>query len=663
VIGRDVYGGGALANTNTANNVANPPTPLKATVVNLYPGAKIGHDVYGGGRGQKEDQTNNITAIPAIVYGDVTVNQNGSKLTAAYSEEGLATGGRIFGGNNVNGTPKGHIKVHVIQTVGDNYSRPTDPNALNSTTVSYNYDLAAVYGGGNEAEYIPSDDNDNAEVLIEGCSNVSIHSVYGGGNAAAVPATLVTISGAYEIGYVFGGGNGAGTGNPGANVGYHAYSEHTSSSAEDKAWRQANKLYGTGVATTEVYGGRIHYIYGGSNTKGNVREIAVAMLDEVSTCPLVVDGIYGGGREAYMEGSSMLEMGCVTGLNEIYGGSEKADVGSNVELTITSGHFNKVFGGNNKGGRILGSIKVNIEQTGCVPITIDELYLGGNNAPYSVYGYFNDPFTVNLNGEEVTHYELKRPSDNNRIYDEPVLNIRSFKSIGNVYGGGNGKYAVMVANPIVDINVTQGWVNGEYVGNVAEYSDYKRTPALLQNDGVIDTVFGGGNAARVEGSPTVKIGDRINTKVLLKSMNDLYTTVGASGERRSDVLIQRDTKDNADAIKYTIVGDNNVPVSGKDPLTVNLSQTVKGATISGNVYGGGNAADVTGGTNIQVGPNGNGQSGNGGGNGAPTRSSQTTTQVSAQSEAQQPAAQQQPAQSNAATESNQSRSVNANRAD
>jgi hypothetical protein len=663
VIGRDVYGGGALANTNTANNVANPPTPLKATVVNLYPGAKIGHDVYGGGRGQKEDQTNNITAIPAIVYGNVTVNQNGSKLTAAYSEEGLATGGRIFGGNNVNGTPKGHIKVHVIQTVGDNYSRPTDPNALNSTTVSYNYDLAAVYGGGNEAEYIPSDNNDCAEVLIEGCSNVSIHSVYGGGNAAAVPATLVTISGAYEIGYVFGGGNGAGTGNPGANVGYHAYSEHTSSSDEDKAWRQANKLYGTGVATTEVYGGRIHYIYGGSNTKGNVREIAVAMLDEVSTCPLVVDGIYGGGREAYMEGSSMLEMGCVTGLNEIYGGSEKADVGSNVELTITSGHFNKVFGGNNKGGRILGSIKVNIEQTGCVPITIDELYLGGNNAPYSVYGYFNDPFTVNLNGEEVTHYELKRPSDNNRIYDEPVLNIRSFKSIGNVYGGGNGKYAVMVANPTVDINVTQGWVNGEYVGNVAEYSDYKRTPALLQNDGVIDTVFGGGNAARVEGSPTVKIGDRINTKVLLKSMNDLYTTVGASGERRSDVLIQRDTKDNADAIKYTIVGDNNVPVSGKDPLTVNLSQTVKGATISGNVYGGGNAADVTGGTNIQVGPNGNGQSGNGGGNGAPTRSSQTTTQESAQSEAQQPAAQQQPAQSNAATESNQSRSVNANRAD
>ena len=662
VIGRDVYGGGALANTNTANNVANPPTPLKVTVVNLYPGATINHDVYGGGRGQKADQANNINSVEAIVYGDVTVNQMGSILIAHYSNEGLATSGRIFGGNNINGTPKGHILVYVTQTTGT--TGQTRAQDVSGTTVTTeNYELAAVYGGGNEAEYNPSDNNDYAEVRIEGCDAVSIHSVYGGGNAASVPATKVTIGGAYEIGYVFGGGNGAGTGNPGANVGYHAYSEHTSSSDEDKAWRQEYKLYGTGVATTEVYGGRIHYIYGGSNTKGNVREIAVAMLDEVSTCPLVVDGIYGGGREAYMEGSSMLEMGCVTGLNEIYGGSEKADVGSNVELTITSGHFNKVFGGNNKGGRILGSIKVNIEQTGCVPITIDELYLGGNNAPYSVYGYKNDTIHVDLNDEKVVHYIPNKPSDNNRIYDEPVLNIRSFKSIGNVYGGGNGKYAVMVANPIVDINVTQGWVNGEYVGEKAEYSDYKRTPALLQNDGVIDTVFGGGNAARVEGSPTVKIGDRINTKVLLKSMDDLYTTVGASGERRSDVLIQRDTKDNADAIKYTIVGDNNVPVSGKDPLTVNLSQTVKGATISGNVYGGGNAADVTGGTNIQVGPNGNGQSGNGGGNGAPTRSSQTTTQVSAQSEAQQPAAQQQPAQSNAATESNQSRSVNANRAD
>jgi len=592
IIGHDVYGGGALANTNTGNLNGDSCN----TVVNLYPGATIGHDVYGGGRGQKADQTTQpvTQAVEAIVYGDVTVNQLGAVLIAAYSDEGLATGGRIFGGNNVNGTPKGHVLVYVEKTVGSSsYSRATD---VDGTEVTYDYDLAAVYGGGNQAEYNPNDKNDFAEVQIEGCDDVSIHSVYGGGNAASTPATKVTIGGAYEIGYVFGGGNGAGTGNPGANVGYHAYPDSISD-ANHITDRESYK-YGTGVATTNVYGGRIHYIYGGSNTKGNVRKTAVAMLDEINACPLVVDGIYGGGRSAYMEGKSILEMGCVTGLNEIYGGSEKADVGNHVELTLTSGHFGKVFGGNNKGGRIFGSIKVNIEQTGCVPITIDELYLGGNNAPYSVYGYSDSAYTVTIEGEPVTHYDLNKSGT--KLYADPQLNIRSFKSIGNVYGGGKGKPATMVGNPNIDINVTQGWVNGEYVGVEPAYTRYKQKPGILPADGVIDTVYGGGNAADVIGTPTIKIGDKMGSPVTLKSMQSLYNTTSDDHDIKSGIKIEKEATDNS--ITYTAVDADNNTISGTDPLTVGVSQTVKGATITGNVYGGGNQANVTGNTNIQVGP-------------------------------------------------------------
>jgi hypothetical protein len=412
-VGRDVYGGGALANTNTANFSlgANDAEEIdltsdnsKHTVVNLYPKATIGHDVYGGGRGQAQNTyTPSGSDIPAIVYGNVTVYQYGAVLLASYNQEGLAESGRIFGCNNVYGSPKGHAKVYVKRTVSNsatNQILSTEANRM-SATGTHTYQLAAVYGGGNQAEYTPFNADDFAEVFIDpdDCDSISIHSVYGGGNAAATPATKVTISGSYEIEYVFGGGNGAGQGNLGANVGYHYYS-----TPESDIQGRADKAYGTGIAATNIYGGRIHYIYGGSNTKGNVRSTAVSMLDELSECALNVDGIYGGGREAYMEGSTQLEMGCVTGMAEIYGGSEKADVGSNVELTITSGHFHKVFGGNNKGGRINGSITVNIEQTGCVPITIDELYLGGNNAPYSVYGYNNDTTTVDVGGGEmVTH--------------------------------------------------------------------------------------------------------------------------------------------------------------------------------------------------------------------------------------------------------------------
>ena len=609
-VGRDVYGGGALANTNTANFSlgANDAEVIdltsvnsKHTVVNLYPKATIGHDVYGGGRGQAQNTyTPSGSDIPAIVYGNVTVYQYGAVLLASYNQEGLAESGRIFGCNNVYGSPKGHAKVYVKRTVSNsatNQLLSTEANRM-SATGTHTYQLAAVYGGGNQAEYTPFNANDFAEVFIDpdDCDSISIHSVYGGGNAAATPATKVTISGSYEIEYVFGGGNGAGQGNLGANVGYHYYS-----TPESDIQGRANKAYGTGIAATNIYGGRIHYIYGGSNTKGNVRSTAVSMLDELSECALNVDGIYGGGREAYMEGSTQLEMGCVTGMAEIYGGSEKADVGSNVELTITSGHFHKVFGGNNKGGRINGSITVNIEQTGCVPITIDELYLGGNNAPYSVYGYNNDTTTVDVGGGEmVTHYGLNESGQN--PYPDPRLNIRSFDTIGTVYGGGNGELAVMVANPIVDINVTKGWVNGEYLGGNADYTAYRATAMDLTTDGVITgDVYGGGNQAKVKGKTRIRIGDKLGESVSLKSMELLYNQIGSSGERRGDVKMQR-SGDNA--IIYTIQkfeNDEWVDDGTKTPLTANISQPVTGVTINGNVYGGGNEADVTKGTDVQIG--------------------------------------------------------------
>lgn len=481
----------------------------------------------------------------------------------------------------------GHVLVNIKKTARGNNT---------------GYDLAAVYGGGNEAEYLPYyaalDSSDFAEVIIspDDCDDISIHSVYGGGNAACTPATMVTVSGAYEILYVFGGGNGAGPNNPGANVGYHDYSESefTGTTQADIEGRRATFAYGTGVATTNIYGGHIHFVYGGSNTKGNIRQTAVSMLDELSNCELILDGIYGGGREAYMEGTTALELGCVTGMDEIYGGSEKADVGGSVELTITSGHFGKVFGGNNKGGRIFGSITVNIEQTGCVPITIDELYLGGNNAPYSVFGYDTTSYLVDLDGDTVKHYVLNESGD--RLYDDPQLNIRSFESIKKVYGGGNGELATIVGNPKVDINVTNGWVNGEYMGGLSEYSQYVGTPQRLQNDGVIDTVYGGGNSAQVIGDTYIYIGQRQGLNTQLKSMNTLYENVGETGKTKYHIKAERAILQAAQAIKYTNIDDPTKAV------TVPKAPMVNGATINGNVYGGGNNADVTGATHIQLGP-------------------------------------------------------------
>ena len=308
------------------------------------------------------------------------------------------------------------------------------------------------------------------------------------------------------------------------------------------------------------------------------------MLDEQSDCQLVLDGFYGGGKSAYMEGKADIELGCISGLDQIYGGAEQADVGNNIVLTLTSGHYNKVYGGNNLGGRIMGSITVNIEQTGCLPITIGELFLGGNNAAYSVYGY---------NGDNIIE------SGTNQPYADPVLNLKSFKSIGTVFGGGEGASATLAGNPIVNVNVVSGWVDGQYRGHGESDPNktYHANPQLLDNGeiGQIDTIFGGGKKAKVIGDTHVNIGDQ--TTVEMHSLTVLRDKIKASenGKYISGGMVFELSNDEK-TIYYTKTGDT------EHSLERTIIQNVKGANITGNIYGGGNEADITGKTNVQVGP-------------------------------------------------------------
>ena len=564
-IGGNVYGGGAIANSNVE---ASANSSAYTTKVNLT-GGLIKGDAYGGGEGTMDYDKNSSEQkanAAALVYGDVTVVLDGTRFELKTikddNEIDIPASGRIFGCNNINGSPMGTVLVRVQKTVGPTNEKPAKGSGI--------YELQAVYGGGNLAAYNPTNPladgqftsytygentvaHDNkkkpVQVVIDGCDETSIEYVYGGGNAAATPATDVTILGSYEIGNVFGGGNGkdrytldGGTNwneNKGADVGVI--------DAEAYAADKSQGKYGTGNAMTSVLGGTVNYIYGGSNTKGNIVGEATAYLDKASDCPLVVNGIYGGGNEAYMDGKPNIVLGCIDYLKEIYGGSRNADVGSDINITITSGHFDRVFGGNNLGGAIKGSITLNIEETGCNPITIGEVYGGGNKAAYSVYGY-------ETNG--------KPKETGEKLYSDPVVNLRSFTSIGRVFGGGLGEEAVMVGSPTVNINEVKG-VNADntewtYLGKTIEYADGSSVTLPTHSAGAIgaiQTVFGGGNAAKVIGDTHVNIGT-------LESV--IFETP------------ETDTE-------------------------ANRTHKVEGADIRENVYGGGNKADVTGKTNVTIG--------------------------------------------------------------
>ena len=468
VVTGDVYGGGALASMDESG----------VAKVNLIGGTITG-SVYGGAMGDEN--------TPATV-GNTLVNLNKDVENTA---KGCVIGGNIFGCNNVNGTPLGAVTVHVYKTQNASATQIANPTEGEGTAkVMGRYDVAAVYGGGNQAAYVPTDANGKTQVIIDGCQLTSIGYVYGGGNAASAPATDVTINGTYEIGNVFAGGNGKdnlpdGSENPGANVGYKTitYSftpdpdktneENEAAEAAAIAAAKTAATYGAGTAIAYLKGGLVHSAFGGSNTKGNVRVSATVDLNEAMDgednplCDLQIDEVYGAGNQAELDGKSKIDLGCVSYLKELYGGAKNADINNDVELTVKSGRFDRVFGGNNQGGAIRGSIVVNIEETGCHPIVIGELYGGGNQAAY-------------------TTPEGKQG---------PTLNIKSFTSIGDVFGGGLGQSAVVRGNTYVNINEVQGSF-ADRIGNKV---------------GTIGNVFGGGNAAPVEGSTFVNVGTENNT--------------------------------------------------------------------------------------------------------------------------------------------------------
>ncbi len=593
----DVYGGGALADTQTSNwdatanenaggwTDADKKSALHTTLVRLT-GGNIFGEAYGGGLGE--------SGKPAYVWGDALLDLNGTTLSVetetgtpiADNARGCAVG-QVFGCNNAAGSPKGTVTVHVYATQNKDKSQIANTEGDTPVTdakTKGSYDVKAVYGGGNLAAYEPAggkETTNSTNVIIDGCGLTSIQQVYGGGNAASTPATEVTVNGTFEIHELFGGGNGKddlpnGDPNPGANVGFYTYADDAAN-AQTPEDRATNYGYGSGKASVNVFGGTIHRVFGGSNTKGNVRLTTVTLLDENSGCEFCVDEAYGGGKSAPMDAEARLHMACIPGLQAAYGGAEAAAIQGNVTLNITNGTFDRVFGGNNMSGTINGSITVNIEEIGCKPVKIGELYGGGNQAGYSVYGY-------NADGT---------PKDSGtKLYEDPQVNVMSFTSIGKIFGGGYGSGATMVGNPTVNVNGVYGkWYDDE-ASVVAEDAktpgNYPIPSHAKGNMGAINEIFGGGNAAKVIG----------NTSVNIATLSEVYVEkqVTAGEELPEGCYTRSGAGTTASPYVYTDASG----IASAD-VTYYEKKDVLGADIRGNVYGGGNNAEVTGSSNVVIG--------------------------------------------------------------
>lgn len=605
IITKDVYGGGSLANTDGSTSV----TVSGGIVRNdVYGGGALANvtgnttvsltggtirDSYGGGLGRLASDEE--VAIEAIINGNTTV-QLGSNDGTTSSK----VNGSVFGANNINGTPKGHVKVHVTKTTKRDDQPDFDPeNPDNSNS----YDVAAVYGGGNLAAYVPSDatladDNNNfAEVLIENCNN-SIAYVYGGGNAAPVPATKVTIKGANAIDNAFAGGNGAGQStdpsaanyNPGADIGYLEYTRN-----------DPEKEYGTGVATIEIMGGTIHHVYGGSNTLGYIKDHAVVNVEADRTCRMDVTELYGGGKMAPGKAAT-INISC-TGegkIDNVYGGAHMADLVGDITLNIYGGKITNVFGGNNASGNINGTITVNVDwDDDCTGNSLGNVFGGGDLAQYYAYGYTvdGDTWTPNAANETVLG---------------PTVNIKNGTVTNNVYGGGKGDATdhtkgQVTGNPVVTIGVAdngkQAIVNGDVYGGGSQAAVEGSTYVNITSGGTTPSkkveikkdVFGGGSQAAVTYHTNVYInGSTVDGYVYGGGSQGTVGTTGRDADKQDYTKV---------IVEQSEVGQDVFGGGLGAQVTGNTAVWIKGIDcfIHGSVLGGGFGGDVTGNTHVQIG--------------------------------------------------------------
>ena len=170
------------------------------------------------------------------------------------------------------------------------------------------------------------------------------------------------------------------------------------------------------------------------------------------------------------------------------------------------------------------------------------------------------------------------------------MNIISCTRIGKVFGGGLGSGATVYGNPTVNINQIKGDWAGKTIGTgesaITIPNQLGEIGCGYINENSVRVeggVFGGGNEANVVGNTNVNIGTEAEVYVVK------FVDVGAS-------VKDYYTRNNDGTYTATAATE-----TAKADTYYYKKETVLGANIIGNVYGGGNEAEVTGDTYVNIG--------------------------------------------------------------
>ena len=556
---RTIYGGGSQAATTAP------------TVVTVPDGAAVIGSIYGGGMGALRTE-NAVARFFLRLLNAELIDANTTDITV-----------------NVNGTVKGDVFG------GGEYATVGSATTAGATHVTVNGTVeGSVYGGGmgqSGQEY----------AKIYGSTNVKLENgtvtkaVFGGGQNAPVQGnTLVTVAGGTYT-TVFGGNDASGAisgtaqavMNGGTVQNLYAAGQHadTGKASVSVTGGEVDTVYGGGNAATvtvetkiQVTGGTVSTVFAGNNQ---------AKMDITPTLDLTghIGTVYCGGNAGTMGTKNLAYTfdSPALSVDTLYAGCN--DTGDNVTadaaLTLVSGTYNTVYGGNNTSGH-MNKTNVVVNESSENALNLGTVYGGGNqadavNTQVTVSAYNNKtnyPLTVYGGGNNAT------------VTGTATLATTGTPEIAAMYCGNNA--AEMSINPTLELN--GGHIAAFYGGgNMGAMTKADGVEYTFDNDALtIDTLYGGGNMAGAAKSITLNLkagnyttvygGSNQSGTVPTTTVN-VYGTIGTSGTNGR------------------VFGGGNGADTQVDTANVNL----RSGTVNGNVYGGSGYGSVTN-TNVTAKP-------------------------------------------------------------
>ncbi len=564
-IRRNVYGGGnyGAVGIDTSQN----SSEVKIKII----GGTVDGSVYGGGNqngGGSDTIPSNTyiemqaglvkgsvyggSNIKGIVYGDSNIDIKGGTIN------GSVYGGGQGGYDNDN-APGTYVAGSVLINIGDT-------NSSTSPQINTSVYGGSAYGAVCTPIHDPTKTNETLTLNIN--KGTVVNSVFGGGQGSSTYTPIVAcdievnINGG-SLGNIYGANDASG-------IPSGALEVNLNGGTGSNVYGGGNNA-GANITNVNLNGGTFSDIYGGSNQSGAVNTTHVTVNSNTATAVYggnnaggtvtntnvvinagSIPNVFGGGNAAEVTNSSVIINGGTT--TNVYGAGNRAGA-SETHVTVNSGTITNLYGGSNQSGSVSESnVTVGALNAANNLINITNLY-GGNNAggvTSETNVAVHSGTIVNIFGggnEAVTHY-------NN-------VDVDGGNITNALYGGGNNSATLMD----VALNVSNVTLNNLYGGG--NLGDVEGDVVVnVQNTTVNASIYGGGNQADVLGDVTLNIGGTTSTTGSVFGGGN-HGMIGASG--------------------------------GSSTVTVNI----KGASVTGNVYGGCNTSVVNGNTVVNIGASAN----------------------------------------------------------